>query len=212
MPISIPQSLIPTLQWIIIECPPTDLPITYLGLPLSIRKPTKVHFQVLVKKVQDRLAGWKAGVLSLGGHVTLVKSVLTALPLHYMPVTRRPKWTIKQIDRSMRAFLWRGNETCMGINCLANWDKVCTLRANGGMGILNLNVQKNDALLLKWLWKLQTQQGSARTTLMHGFTPWYNRTNTSRTTCKVSVITHADSTCTTTVLFNLCETSGPISQ
>lgn len=43
-----------------------------------------------------------------------------------------------------------------GINCLVNWERVCALKVNGGLGIIDLSDQ-NDALLTKWLWDLETK-------------------------------------------------------
>lgn len=54
-----------------------------------------------------------------------------------------------------RRFLWKGNDTCKGINCLVNWKKVCALKENGGLGIIDLKCQ-NEALLSKWIWVIQS--------------------------------------------------------
>lgn len=111
-------------------------------------------------------------MLLYGGRVTLVKSVLTALPLHYMQAIKIPKGVLKHTDRARRNFLWKGNDTCNGINCLINWSTVCALRKNGGLGILSLETQ-NDALLTKWLWKLDRDSNGlwAQTmSLLHGIT------------------------------------------
>lgn len=55
-----------------------------------------------------------------------------------------------------KSFLCKGNKTCRGINCLINWNKVCMLRQNGGMSIINIQIQ-NEALLAKWLWKAKQE-------------------------------------------------------
>lgn len=108
----------------------------------------------MLQVVRNRIEGWKANLLSYGGRITLVKSVLSAIPLHFMQALRMPKGVVKHIDRMRRSFLWRGTQECRGINCLANWEVTCALKCNGGLGILNLDRQ-NEALLLKWIWWLQ---------------------------------------------------------
>lgn len=133
VPVSIPQNLIHPVQNIM-SSPPVELPITYLGLPLSIKKLRIVDYQAMVQSVQRKMEGWKSNFLSYGGRVTLVKAVLSAMPIHYMQATRLPKGIIKQIDKIRRQFLWRGNAPCKGINCLMNWETICTLKCNGGMG------------------------------------------------------------------------------
>lgn len=155
IPIAIPPNLVTNIERIL-HCTKTEFPIRYLGLPLSHRKPRKVDFQPLLGAVQARLAGWKSNLLSYGGRITLIKAVLIALPLHYMQAIHVPKGVIKHIDKARRSFLWKGNENCKGINCLVGWEKVCALKSNGGMGILDLDTQ-NQALLIKWMWKLDTE-------------------------------------------------------
>lgn len=41
----------------------------------------------------------------------------------------------------------------------SDWEWVCTLKINGGTGIIDLATQ-NEALLMKWIWKLQQQTSS----------------------------------------------------
>ena len=67
-----------------------SFPITYLGLPLSIKAPKKADFFPLVERVQQRLAGWQASMLSIAGRLVLLKSTLSALPLHYMQAFMLP--------------------------------------------------------------------------------------------------------------------------
>lgn len=157
VPIAIPQELNQVVQNIL-HSPPDKLPIKYLGLPLSIKKPKIIDFQPMIQAIQRRMEGWKSNFLSYGGRVILVKAVLSAIPLHFMQATTLPKGVIQQIDRLRRNFLWRGNGPCKGINCLVNWETVCNLKENGGMGVISLESQ-NQALLTKWVWRLQHDHG-----------------------------------------------------
>lgn len=67
----------------------------------------------------------------------LVKYVLSGIPLHYMQAFKIRKGVLWHIDRIRKNFLWKGNESCKGINCLVNWDKVCALKINGGLSIFD---------------------------------------------------------------------------
>ncbi|KAJ1689817.1 hypothetical protein LUZ63_013972 [Rhynchospora breviuscula] len=158
VPISIHESAFSQIASIL-KCQAKDLPITYLGLPLSIRRPRKIHFQPLISAFQRKLNGWKARFLSLGGRLILVKSVLTALPLHYMQVLKLPPWLLKHLEGIRRRFFWKGKDKCLGGHCLVNWSKCCLPKENGGLGILDLQRQ-NQALLMKWLWKLKHEPTS----------------------------------------------------
>lgn len=64
--------------------------------------------------IQNRLQGWTSGFLSYGGRITLVKSVLSTMPLHYMQAVKISTGIIKHIDRLCQNFLLKGHETCKG--------------------------------------------------------------------------------------------------
>lgn len=57
------------------------------------------------------------------------------------------------LDAKRRAFLWTGDDTCNGANCLIAWDRVCQARDCGGLGIKNLS-DVNHCLLMKFVHKL----------------------------------------------------------
>ncbi|KAJ1703351.1 hypothetical protein LUZ63_003130 [Rhynchospora breviuscula] len=89
-----------------------------------------------------------------------------------MQVIKLPTWLIKHLDGMRRSFFWKGREKCLGGHCLVNWAKCCLPKKCGGLGILNLSIQ-NQALLMKWLWKLQQEPDSTWATsiqLLYGTT------------------------------------------
>jgi hypothetical protein len=60
-----------------------------------------------------------------------------------------PKWVIQTIIEIIRHFLWRGTkETYSGGHCLVAWPKVALPKINGGLGIIDIELQ-NKALILK---------------------------------------------------------------
>ena len=136
----------------ILCCRLEPFPITYLGLPLSLRKLTKQDVQPLLDRFSKKFAGWKPKFLSAGDRLTLIKSVLFALPVHYLSVLELPQSAIKEIDRKCQGFLWKGQEEVSGRHCLVAWKSVCMPYEKGGLGIKNLNFF-GMALRLKWLAK-----------------------------------------------------------
>jgi hypothetical protein len=62
----------------LLTCPVVELPITYPGIPLTIRKPTSAQMQQMVDKVAARLPIWKANLMDNAGRLAMVKSVLGA--------------------------------------------------------------------------------------------------------------------------------------
>jgi uncharacterized LabA/DUF88 family protein len=130
--------------------------IPSVALKIDFRK---ADYLPVLQKIQARLAGGQNTTLSLAGRKVLVNSVINALPLHYMQVFLLPQWLIKHIERTKRAFFWKGKGKCIGGHCLVNWTRVCLPIEHGGMGIRDLKIQ-NISLLLKWLWNLRTNQNS----------------------------------------------------
>ncbi|CAN1782077.1 hypothetical protein LINPERHAP1_LOCUS15656 [Linum perenne] len=63
------------------------------------RANTKAMWDPVVSCVTKRLSSWKARLLSFGGRLTLVKSVLSSLPIYYMSLFRAPVQVVKQIEK-----------------------------------------------------------------------------------------------------------------
>ncbi len=134
------------------SCPLHSFPFTYLGLPLSPKPPCKSDFLSLIQKVDLRLASWKGMLLSKGGRLVLLNSVLSSLPSFFCSVFRLLAWVITALDKIRRGFFWRGKKLANGFHCLVKWDQVCRPRRVGGIGIQNFR-SMNSALLMKGLWK-----------------------------------------------------------
>jgi hypothetical protein len=132
-------------------CIKGSLPFTYLGLPLSLTKPTVADFWPLVSKCERRLVAFSS-YLSEAGRLELTNAVLTALPTFAMSSFLLPKTVIKQIDKYRKHCLWRGSDVSSKKPSKAAWPLVCLPKPEGGLGVLNLTVQ-NESLLLKHLHK-----------------------------------------------------------
>lgn len=131
-------------------CSKGSLPFTYLGLPLSITKPTVADFWPLVTKCEQRLVS-ASSFLSQAGRLELTNAVLTALPTFAMSTFPLPKTIIKQIDKYHKHCLWRGSDVNNRKPPKAAWPLVC-IPKEGGLGVLNIHTH-NECLLLKHLHK-----------------------------------------------------------
>ena len=129
--------------------PVGTLPIRYLGLPLSTGKVRVADGHPVIEKVEKRLEGWKARVLSKGGRLVLLRSVLVAIPTFYLSVFKLLVGVEHRLSGLMRRFLWKGKNSGEGRGiALVSWEDVCILKQQGGLGVLHLDTM-NVALFTK---------------------------------------------------------------
>lgn len=62
-----------------------ELPTTYQGMPLGEKNKSRGIWNRVVEKCEKRLTKWKSRYLSLGGRLTLINSLMDALPSYMMP-------------------------------------------------------------------------------------------------------------------------------
>lgn len=58
------------------------LPTIYLGMPLGAKSRTFNIWNSVIEKCEKKLTRWKSQCISLEGRVTLINSVLDALPTY----------------------------------------------------------------------------------------------------------------------------------
>ncbi|GMI94627.1 hypothetical protein HRI_003132000 [Hibiscus trionum] len=90
----------------------------------------------------------------MAGRITLVKSVLSNLPVYYLSIFRAPVSVANSLNRLFAKFIW-GHNKAKAIHWI-KWDTLCLPRDLGGMGLVDVKV-KNQALLNKWLWCFGTE-------------------------------------------------------
>ena len=134
------------------------LPMRYLRLPLSTGQMRVADWQPVVGKVEQRLEGWKAKVLSKGGRLVLLRSVLSAIPTFYLSVFKIPTTIEQRLNGLMQRFFWRGSKERRGMALVA-WDDICTSTDQGGIGVQHL-IAINVALLTKWVKRIIDPEGT----------------------------------------------------
>ncbi|GKD89514.1 hypothetical protein Tco_1365021, partial [Tanacetum coccineum] len=100
----------------------------YLGVMVGECMSRHKAWADTVLKLRSRLSKWKVKTLSIGGRLTLLKSVLGASPLYSMSIFKVPRGVLKVME--------------------AIRNRVSSFHA------------LNRALLLKWVWRFVSQDGS----------------------------------------------------
>ncbi|KAJ0588293.1 putative RNA-directed DNA polymerase [Helianthus annuus] len=75
-------------------CKPDSLPFIYLGLKVGANMNRISNWQPVYEAFRSRLSSWKGHLLSIGGRVVLIKSVLESLPSFYFSLYKAPKKVI----------------------------------------------------------------------------------------------------------------------
>ena len=142
-------------------CTVGTMPFTYLGLPLGTTKPTVLELMPLVHRIERKLTA-SFMMMSYSGRTTVINTLLSSVAMFYMCNLHIPPKILEHIEKIRRHCLWN-KKTEEGEKCssLIAWNRVCSPKDKGGLGVLNLKIQ-NEALLLKFLHKFYN----------HEDTPW----------------------------------------
>ena len=81
--------------------------VRYLGLLLTWGRTTRTDWQLVVEKVERQLEGQQTKVISRGGWLLLLRSVLTAISLFHLSVLKMLVGIAKRLEGLMWPFLWK---------------------------------------------------------------------------------------------------------
>ena len=120
----------------ILAMPIEGLPIQYLGVPLVDRRLRLHDWHPVFEKVEMRLGGWQACLLSRGGRLVLLKAVLAAIPIYCMSIFRMPTGVKRRLEKTMRSFVWQGSQPAESRGAaLVAWMTGCQPTSQGRLGI-----------------------------------------------------------------------------
>jgi hypothetical protein len=94
-------------------------------------------------------------MIQKSGRLILIKSVISARPIHQLMVAEARVWVIDELVKWMRAFFWAGKKEVNGGQCLVAWDTICRPTQFGGLGVKDLRLQ-GLALGVRWCWLRRT--------------------------------------------------------
>ncbi|GJR08480.1 RNA-directed DNA polymerase, eukaryota [Tanacetum coccineum] len=111
-------------------------PFSHFGVKVGGRMERINSWDDVVSKVTYRLSKWKLKTLSIGGRLTLIKSVLSSIPLYQMSSFKVPIKVLNILESIRRKFFngIEGNERKMA---LISWETVLALKKYGGLGVSN---------------------------------------------------------------------------
>ncbi|GJT56613.1 hypothetical protein Tco_0991667 [Tanacetum coccineum] len=137
-------------------CSSLKTPFSYLCIKVGGSMSRKDSWNDIVDNLRSRLSKWKMKTLSIGGRLTLIKSVLGSTPIYYMSMFKVPSQILKCLEDIRRKF-FHGVDTKENKMSWVKWGRVLASKEKGGLGILSF-FALNRALLLKWVWRFRNNK------------------------------------------------------
>jgi hypothetical protein len=125
----------------------------YLGLPMCLKSLPGEYWQIILQKFREKMDSWGTRWLNPAGHVVLIKSIMSSLPLFQFSSLLAPKGALKDMAQLIHKFLWQGGKSNTKKFHLVNWNIVSSPKDSGGLGIRDPEVA-NLAMGAKLLWRL----------------------------------------------------------
>ncbi|XP_022042044.1 uncharacterized protein LOC110944705 [Helianthus annuus] len=123
----------------IIGCKQESLPFKYLGLKVGSNMNRISNWEAVFETFSSRLALWKSALLSIGGRITIIRSVLQSLPSYYFSFYKAPVKVIKALEGMIQKFLWGGSEDVRKTHWVA-WETVTLPKKSGWLGLVNCKI------------------------------------------------------------------------
>ncbi|GJS32135.1 putative reverse transcriptase domain-containing protein [Tanacetum coccineum] len=149
-----------------IGCAILQVLFSYLGSKVSCLMSRIQSWNEIVNNMLTRLSKWKLKTLSIGGRLTLLKSVLGSLPIYHMSLFKVPAKVLLNME-SIRCHFFNGIEHNGKKPIWVKWNKVLASKEKGGLGVSSFYAL-NRALLFKWVWRFCTQQSALWTKIIKG--------------------------------------------
>ena len=106
-----------------IGCLTFSAPFKFLGVKVGGIMSRRGSWDDVIDKLSSRLSKWKLKTLSIGGRFTLLKSVLSSLPLYHLSIFKCPMGVLNLME-SIRRNFFNGVTNSEKKLALIAWKKV----------------------------------------------------------------------------------------
>ncbi|GKF04195.1 RNA-directed DNA polymerase, eukaryota, reverse transcriptase zinc-binding domain protein, partial [Tanacetum coccineum] len=120
-----------------IGCLVLKMPFSYLGSRVGDFM-SRIHaWNEVTDGMRSWLSRWKLKTLSIGGRLTLLKSILGAIPIYHMSIFKVPMKVLHNME-AIRSRFFNGAELNSKKQSWVGWNKVLASKDSGGLGVSSL--------------------------------------------------------------------------
>ena len=110
----------------ILGCQVAETPLTYLGITLHYKRLSNKDWKIIEDRFEHKLSTWKVKLLSYGGRLTLINSVLSNLSVYMLLFFFEiPKEVLKKLNFYRSRFFWQGDGHNRKYR-LSKWNILCS--------------------------------------------------------------------------------------
>ncbi|CAK8536223.1 unnamed protein product [Lathyrus sativus] len=107
-----------------LACRSGEIPFKFLGLKVGDKHNRLSYWNLVIEVFKTRLTLRKGRLLSIGGRVSLINSVLTNLPIHYLSFYKASKKVLEVLISLQHNFLWKGIDESKRLTWV-KWESIC---------------------------------------------------------------------------------------
>jgi hypothetical protein len=107
-------------------------PFRFLGIPVGANLRRRATWSPILDSLKKRLCAWNGRNLSIGGRVTLIKSILSSLPLYFFSFFKAPVYVLKELVSIYSKKILVGGAVWIVVKCV------------GLVGIAFVNLKRKD--------------------------------------------------------------------
>lgn len=111
----------------------------------------------------------------MAGRVTLIKSIISSIPLHIMQSIQLPASILETFTKLIGQFLWGSNSSKKKLH-LVSWKVVIQPPHQNGLGIPDIKL-RNSALLMSLAWRFHNRTAYWIRIMKSKYTLPYNNQN-----------------------------------
>ncbi|GJZ23378.1 RNA-directed DNA polymerase, eukaryota [Tanacetum coccineum] len=137
-------------------CSVMKIPFLYLGVMVGGNMSLAKAWDSTIEKLSMRLSKWKLKTLSIGGRLTLLKSVLGSSPIYNMSLFKVPKSVLNKMENLRRNFFNGAQEGDRKI-AWVKWHTVLAAKQFGGSPPLAAAYPSNWSTIIKEFNSLKEQ-------------------------------------------------------